>query len=335
MQDVIYRVFVSSTFEDLREERAEAQKALLKIKCFPIGMELFPSTDDETWEFIKRQIDESDYYIAIVAGRYGSTSTYDGLSFTEKEYDYAIATKKPALAFVHFNRNKIEASRSELDATKREKLDAFISKLKAHAHVNFYSSSHELGAQIIASMVDLKDRKPAIGFVKADQAVDYKKYADLLEENTALKKQVEQTKEGQLYEALNNQRAILLKFTVMPVNTHGQPLVAQSTSKEMHKTLADIFNYVAGAIITHSNIEQSIDNFLKSSFAEAPNGWRADWADSLTFSRLKVRLFGLGLIDIEIEGGIIRWRLTNEGQRQYGLLTANILDTKLEPTQNT
>lgn len=54
MVDVIYSVFVSSTYEDLREERAEVQKALLKLNCFPIGMELFGSADEETWEFIKR-----------------------------------------------------------------------------------------------------------------------------------------------------------------------------------------------------------------------------------------------------------------------------------------
>ena len=88
MPRIIHRVFVSSTYEDLREERAEVQKALLKLDCFPVGMELFPSADDETWEFIKRQIEESDYYVAIVAGRYGSLAS-DGLSYTQKEWEYA------------------------------------------------------------------------------------------------------------------------------------------------------------------------------------------------------------------------------------------------------
>jgi hypothetical protein len=39
MPEVIYKVFVSSTYDDLREERAEVQKALLKMKCLPVGME--------------------------------------------------------------------------------------------------------------------------------------------------------------------------------------------------------------------------------------------------------------------------------------------------------
>ncbi len=41
--EAIHVVFISSTFEDLREERAAVQKAVLQLGCLPIGMELFPS----------------------------------------------------------------------------------------------------------------------------------------------------------------------------------------------------------------------------------------------------------------------------------------------------
>ena len=40
--DVRYQVFVSSTYEDLKEERAEVMQALLELDCIPAGMELFP-----------------------------------------------------------------------------------------------------------------------------------------------------------------------------------------------------------------------------------------------------------------------------------------------------
>src|SRR5438874_13386014 len=101
--EIIYSVFVSSTFEDLREERATVQKALLQLHCMPIGMELFGSADDETWEFIKRQIDDCDYYVVIIADKYGSVDNA-GISYTEKEYDYAREVKKPIIAFVHGDR---------------------------------------------------------------------------------------------------------------------------------------------------------------------------------------------------------------------------------------
>ena len=85
MDEVRYQVFVSSTFKDLKEERERVLRAILEQRAFPTGMELFPSADEERFEFIKREIDSSDYYILIVAGRYGSVAE-DGISFTEKRH---------------------------------------------------------------------------------------------------------------------------------------------------------------------------------------------------------------------------------------------------------
>lgn len=34
-----YQVFVSSTYEDLQEERKKVMEALLQMNCFPVGME--------------------------------------------------------------------------------------------------------------------------------------------------------------------------------------------------------------------------------------------------------------------------------------------------------
>lgn len=42
-EDRRYQVFVSSTFRDLEVERQKVLQAVLEIKAFPAGMELFPS----------------------------------------------------------------------------------------------------------------------------------------------------------------------------------------------------------------------------------------------------------------------------------------------------
>lgn len=60
-----YQVFVSSTYEDLKEERQHVIQALLETKCIPLGMELFPAASVEQWGLIKRVIDECDYYMVI------------------------------------------------------------------------------------------------------------------------------------------------------------------------------------------------------------------------------------------------------------------------------
>jgi nucleoside 2-deoxyribosyltransferase len=125
----IYKVFVSSTYEDLREERAAVQKGLLQLGCLPVGMELFPAADEETWNFIKSQINDSDYYVVVVAGRYGSQGA-DGISFTEMEYDYAIAQKKPTIGFVHADPGSIAANKTETTEAARAKLQKFIENIK-------------------------------------------------------------------------------------------------------------------------------------------------------------------------------------------------------------
>ncbi len=98
--DKKYQVFVSSTYIDLLEERQEIMQALLELDCIPAGMELFPASNDDQWSLIKGVIDDCDYYIVVIAGRYGSLSE-SGLSYTEMEYRYALETGKPVIAFLH------------------------------------------------------------------------------------------------------------------------------------------------------------------------------------------------------------------------------------------
>ena len=72
--EIKHQVFVSSTYKDLVEERKEVIHAHLGVDCIPAGMELFPATDEDAWSLIKEIIDNCDYYILIVAGKYGSTN---------------------------------------------------------------------------------------------------------------------------------------------------------------------------------------------------------------------------------------------------------------------
>lgn len=65
-----YQVFVSSTYEDLVPERQEIMHALLELDCIPAGMELFPAADEDQWSLIKGVIDDCDYYLVVIGGRY-------------------------------------------------------------------------------------------------------------------------------------------------------------------------------------------------------------------------------------------------------------------------
>lgn len=107
-----YQVFVSSTYADLQEERQEVMQALLELDCIPAGMELFPAANEDQWTLIKQVIDDCDYYIVILGGRYGSIGP-DGHSYTEMEYRYALDAGKPVIAFVHKDPGKLPANKCE------------------------------------------------------------------------------------------------------------------------------------------------------------------------------------------------------------------------------
>jgi len=186
--EVKYQVFVSSTYTDLYEERQEVMQALLELDCIPVGMELFPAADDDQWTLIKRLIDDCDYYVIIIGGRYGSINSY-GISFTQMEYEYAQFTGIPIIGFLPKNPSEITLSKSEIDPEARIKLDKF--KLIVQKKTcRFYENSSELGSQVSRSLVRLIKDKPRPGWVKSSALPS----ADVTKELLLLKNEVDRLK---------------------------------------------------------------------------------------------------------------------------------------------
>jgi hypothetical protein len=94
------QVFVSSTYTDLREERQAAVEAILIAGHIPAGMELFTAGDESQMGVIKGWIEESDVYLLILGGRYGSIEPTTGKSYTQLEYEYALSLGIPVFACV-------------------------------------------------------------------------------------------------------------------------------------------------------------------------------------------------------------------------------------------
>lgn len=93
------QVFVSSTYTDLIEERQAAVEAILDAGHIPAGMELFKAGKSQM-KTIQKWIDDSDVYMLILGGRYGSIEEDSGLSYTELEYRYALSKNMPVFAIV-------------------------------------------------------------------------------------------------------------------------------------------------------------------------------------------------------------------------------------------
>lgn len=161
--EVKHQVFVSSTYKDLIEERKAVIHALLELDCIPAGMELFPATDEDAWSLIKEVIDGCDYYLLILAGKYGSTAP-DGIGYTEMEFDYAVSVSKPVLAFIHEAPDTLAAGNVEKSEAMQTKLAAFREKAKAK-HCKFWTSPEDLGGKVSRSLVQLRKRHPSPGWI--------------------------------------------------------------------------------------------------------------------------------------------------------------------------
>lgn len=189
---VKHQVFLSSTFVDLKDERGDVIQAILELDCIPAGMEAFVASSEEQWAIIKDVIAECDYYVVILAGRYGSL-TPEGLSYTEKEYRFAKELGVPILAFVHRDVEAIPAKFVDNSPTAKERREAFRAEVMTSRLVREWSTAAELGGLVSRSLSQAMKRTPRPGWIRNDGgvALDHlTRINELLQENAALQKEL-------------------------------------------------------------------------------------------------------------------------------------------------
>lgn len=192
MEKKRYQVFVSSTYLDLKEARSSVFDTLTKIDCIPAGMEIFPAFDEEQLEYIKAIIDDSDYYILIIAGRYGSQGV-DGISFTEKEYSYAVSKGIPVLSFIHSAPDSIPVGLTDRDSEKQAKLESFISTVRQGRLVQDWADISDLSLKVTHAVMHSVKSKPGVGWIRGSAAASLEilnELNELRKINDALSKEV-------------------------------------------------------------------------------------------------------------------------------------------------
>ncbi len=166
-----YQVFVSSTYDDLKEERSRVIQALLNINCIPCGMEYFPAADEDAWHCIERLIPECDYYVVIVGGMYGSIPAGEQKSYTHLEYELALKHKVPVLGLLHKKPGGLAADRCESQPARRRKLERFREQV-ARKLCRFWESADQLPGELLASLTLQMNQFPRTGWVRADAIAD-------------------------------------------------------------------------------------------------------------------------------------------------------------------
>jgi hypothetical protein len=166
--NVKYQIFISSTYKDLQEARRVLFEQVLNLGHIPVGMELFQAGDEAQWEYIKKRIIECDYYIVVVAERYGSLGP-DGLSYTRMEYEFAVANRVPVAAFLLHEGARKTWPQELVEFGARGKIEEFRALCETRL-VRHWRTAEDLGMKAITALVALMEQNPRIGWIRADKA---------------------------------------------------------------------------------------------------------------------------------------------------------------------
>lgn len=204
-----YQVFVSSTYQDLKEERDEVIRALLELRCFPCAMEFFPASNKSALEYVEPLIKSSDYYLILVGGSYGST-TDKGVSYTQNEYEIAQKNDVPIVAFIHSDWQKLLKTKEGLEIEEYQSLEQFVAVLNRRLNQK-WSEVQDLKSKVITTMVSLFEDEPRVGWIKGDAKTTayYSLLEDkqsLLEENKSLQSKIDYLENRSLHSPLESFR---------------------------------------------------------------------------------------------------------------------------------
>lgn len=177
------------------------------MKHFPIGMEMFNAGNDQQWKIITDTIDNSDYYVLILGQRYGSileNGDDKGISYTEREYKYAVSKSIPVIAFIKADDASLTVKDVEKSSKNKKRLNQLKDDVKSKHMVEWFETSDELAQKVTNALYQsfVQDERP--GWIRSNSgnaekiaselAESSKKIRELEEENRELRKQVSDRK---------------------------------------------------------------------------------------------------------------------------------------------
>lgn len=316
--DKRYQVFVSSTYADLKDERQRVIQALMEMDCIPAGMELFPAVDEEQFAFIKKVIDDCDYYLLVIGGRYGSL-TSAGISYTEQEYDYAVAKDLKVIALLHQAPDNISLGKSERDPELRAKLDKFRDKVSVGRLVRFWNSAAELPGIVALSLSKTIKMYPARGWIRADRIANEEVLAEINElrkRNAAFSTELaalRTTPAAKVENLAGLDEAIEVSGKHWSQGRSGYHWTARPTWRQ-------IFSMISPYLISHPEASTVKGVLEKGLFKMSSAGGNSPDLEDQDFQTISLQLKALGLVNIQytknLSGGMgLFWSATPAGER--------------------
>lgn len=163
-----YQVFVSSTYKDLVAEREAVTQAVLRMgRCLPAGMELFSASTQPPWDVIRRTLDDTDYLVLIIGNRSGALVPGEEISYTEKEYRYAVEHDIPVLAFLSSDDHPLR--RDDIESPEAQQaLAAFRNRVQSAQLTEEWATKEQLASRVPNALWRAFEDSPRPGWVRGE-----------------------------------------------------------------------------------------------------------------------------------------------------------------------
>ena len=145
------KLYLSSTYIDLKRHRAKLGRALRKSNYEVVMMEEYVARDQRVEFACEGDVVVCDVYIGIFAWRYGhipSDSNPERLSVTEMEYAAAGAKPMTRLTFLLDEKASWPKARKDADLTRISDLRARLQKLCS----GYFATANELAVEVLAAL---------------------------------------------------------------------------------------------------------------------------------------------------------------------------------------
>lgn len=283
------QIFISSTYKDLVEERQAAVQAVLSCGHIPAGMELFSASDQTQMNVIKDWIYQSDIYLLILGGRYGSIESTTGKSYIQLEYEYALSLGKPTFAIVISDECLEEKIKKEGSTVFEKEFQTHYKEFKKTVLskvVRFWSDLKDIKLSIFETISEFSRRHDLVGWVPGNLQVDTSNMAEelarlgkenskLLEELTILKnnsnnlnfKNLSPKSRGFNQKAIINGHEVAIRTSEYNDGNLGQILITMEKDNPTSRALLECFSLAVSLGLQYGvPLEEFVDKFVFTKF---------------------------------------------------------------------
>ncbi len=155
------KIFISSTYTDLKDYREKAFVIVNRYKCVPLAMEFFMSQTKDPESVCEKEIKECDIFVGLYAHRYGYIPDGKAKSITQQEYELAKKLKKNILCFLVAEDFPWNPKLCEIK--KYDELQAFLSIIKKENTLSFFTTTADFEGKLSTSLGKLLLEREAKG----------------------------------------------------------------------------------------------------------------------------------------------------------------------------